>query len=148
MGFRWPDPYFGVPDSERDTRIKATIDTCVVDEVDSFIRGVIMIPIKGRNDSFGLGVWVSQKRDNFETYLDNLDTPGIGPFFGWLCNRVSFYQPDTWALATRAHFQGNGLRPLIEPKPSDHPLYKDFSEGISLDRAWSIVHAEERAGDT
>src|SRR5512145_2137938 len=28
LGFRWPDPYFGVPEAERPTRIQATADTC------------------------------------------------------------------------------------------------------------------------
>lgn len=140
MGFQWPDPYFGVPESEREARIRATTDTCAIDEKDFFIRGVMMIPVRGQSDNFGLGIWVSQKRENYLTYLNNFDAVEIGPFFGWLCNRIPFYQPDTWALPVMAHFQGNGLRPQIRPKPSDHPLYKDFSEGITMDRAWSIVH--------
>jgi hypothetical protein len=42
-----------------------------------------------------------------------------------------------------AHFQGNNQRPLIELQPSDHPLFVDYSEGISLDKAWSIVHGRD-----
>jgi len=62
MGFRWPEPCFGVPEAERDSRIKATSDTCSIDDEAFFIRGIILIPIKGRDDHFGLGVWVSQSR--------------------------------------------------------------------------------------
>ena len=148
LGFRWPDPYFGVPESEREARIKATTDVCAIDDEDFFIRGVIQIPIKGQNESFGLGVWVSQKRENYQTYLDNFDTADIGPFFGWLCNRIAFYEVNTWAHPTTAHFQGKGLRPLIRPEPSTHPLFKDFSDGVTMDRAWSIVHSSGGAGDT
>ena len=39
-----------------------------------------------------------------------------------------------------AHFQGNGLRPLIELDESDHPLYVAQRDGISLDEAWRIAH--------
>jgi hypothetical protein len=141
VGFRWPDPYFAVPESERSHRIKATIDVCAIDDDEFFIRGVLLLPIKESSDHLGLGVWVSQKRENFQTYLDNFDTPDIGPFFGWLSNEISFYERESFALKTMAHFQGNNQRPLIELQPSDHPLYLDYANGITLDRAWSIVHA-------
>ena len=38
------------------------------------------------------------------------------------------------------HFRGDGLRPAIELEPTDHPLAVDQRDGISLDRAWEIVH--------
>lgn len=148
LGYRWPDPYFGIPESERAQRIRGTTDICSIDDEDFFIRGIILMPIRDSDDAFGLGVWVSQKRENFQAYLQNFDSADIGPFFGWLCNRIPFYDEDTWALKTMAHFQGNHQRPLIKPEPSDHPLYRDFAEGITLDRAWAIVHAPHKTGDT
>ena len=140
IGFKWPDPYFGIPESERDTRISSTTDVCVIDNEDYFIRGVILIPVLDQPEDFGLGVWVSQKRENFDTYLADFGSTEIGPFFGWLSNRIPFYEQDTWALKTMARFQGNNQRPLIEVEPSDHPLYRDYSEGITLDQAWQYVH--------
>ena len=141
LAFRWPDPYFGIPETERATRIRGTTDLCSIDDEDFFIRGVILVPIVGTSDQLGLGVWVSQKRDNFDSYMANFDTPDVGPYFGWLSNRIAFYQPTTWLLKTMAHFQGNGKRPLIALEPSDHPLYLDYSQGVSLERAWEIAHA-------
>src|SRR5689334_4914053 len=88
IGFQWPDPYFDVPESERSDRIWGSPDACVIDDEDFFIRGVILIPIRDTEEQLGLGVWVSQKRENFETYMNNYDTPKIGPFFGWLSNRL------------------------------------------------------------
>lgn len=139
LGLKWPDPYFGVPEVERASRIKGTSDLCSIDDEEFFIRGLILIPIKDHEAKLGLGVWVSQKRENFQTYVDNFDTATIGPFFGWLCNSIPFYEPDTWALKTMAHFQGQGKRPLIAIEPSDHPLYVDYAEGVSFERAASIV---------
>jgi hypothetical protein len=140
IGFEWPDPYFGVPEAERVARVRGTVDTCIIDDEDHYIRGVILIPVHGGGNHFGLGVWVSQKRENFETYVENFDSIDIGPFFGWLSNRIPFYEQDTWALKTMARFQGGKQRPLIELEPSDHPLYRDYSEGITPDRAWQYVH--------
>src|SRR5262249_2624466 len=109
-------------------------------------RGVIAIPVRGQSEPFGFGVWVSQKRENFQTYLANFDTPAIGPFFGWLCTRIAYYAVSTYGLKTRAHFRGEGLRPLIELEPTDHPLAVDQREGITLAKAWEIVHFYERGG--
>jgi hypothetical protein len=144
LGFRWPDPYFGVPESERAARVKGSTDTCAIDGEAFYIRGVILIPIVGMSDHFGLGVWVSQKHENFQTYLDNFDSSEIGPFFGWLSNSIPFYELDTWAMKAMAHFQGHNQRPLIELAPCDHPLYLDYSQGIDLERAWSIAHTHAR----
>ena len=141
VGLLWPDPYFDVPEVERSVRVKATSDTCAIDDEHFFIRGVILVPLLGGRDYFGLGVWVSQKRENFQTYMEYFDSPDIGPFFGWLSNRISYYERDTFLLKTMAPFQSNHQRPLIKLEPSDHPLYTDYADGISIDKAWSIVHA-------
>ena len=148
VGYRWPDPYFDVPEPERSGRVRGNSDTCAIDDRDFFIRGVILIPIMETSHHFGVGVWVSQKQEHFETYLKNFDTPEIGPFFGWLSNSLPFYEPSTWALKTRAHFQGNNQRPLIEIAPCDHPLFLDFSAGITLERAWQLYHKQERSRGT
>lgn len=148
LAFRWPDPYFGIPEPERAARIKGTADLCSIDSEDYFIRGVILLPIKEHKRSVGLGVWVSQKKENFQTYVDNYDSADIGPFFGWLSNRIPFYQPDTWLLKTMAYFQGPGKRPHIAIEPSDHPLYIDYSQGVSFERAAGIVRKETAASGT
>jgi hypothetical protein len=142
LAFRWPDPYFAVPESERTSRIKGDTDTCIIDEEAFYIRGVVLLPIVKTSEHFGLGVWVSQKRENFLTYLENYNTRDIGPFFGWLSNSIPFYNVDTWAIKTMAHFQGNNQRPLIEPEASDHPLYLDYSRGVTQEHAWKIAHGQ------
>ena len=138
-GFAWPDYYFGVPEEEREQRISGTADTCRIDE-HCFIRGVICVPITAEDKDFGLGVWVSQKPDNFQKYLDNPDSADIGPFFGWLSNRIPFYEEDTLNLQTRAVFQGRGQRPTIELAECEHQLYDDWSNGISLQQVLRMIH--------
>jgi hypothetical protein len=135
-----PDYWWSVPEEERERRIELTSDTCIVDREHYFIRGVIQIPIHGSKESFGFGVWVTQKDANFQKYLENFESAEIGPFFGWLGTRLTCYPEDTLSLKTRAHFRGGKLRPAIELEPSDHPLSIDQREGISLARAWEIVH--------
>ena len=135
-----PDQWWGVPEEERERRTELTSDTCVIDGEHFFIRGVIEIPVHDHPHRFGFGVWVSLKRENFETYLDNWESSEIGPFFGWLSTRISYYPQDTRLLKTRAHFRACGLRPSIELEPTEHPLAVHQREGITLAKAWEIAH--------
>ncbi|MDX1429904.1 MAG: DUF2199 domain-containing protein, partial [Rhodothermales bacterium] len=105
-----------------------------------FVRGVIEIPVRDHPDSLGIGVWVSQKRENFQTYVDQPESSSIGPFFGWLSNDVGFSDRSSLHLKTMAHFRGGSLRPRIELEATDHPLALAQRDGISLDDAWKFVH--------
>ena len=140
IGADKPETWWDVPEEEREQRVELTSDTCIIDNEHFFIRGVIHIPVRGQTNDFGFGVWVSQKRENFYTYLENFDSAEIGPFFGWLCTNLACYEQGTLSLKTMAHFRGEGQRPKIEIEPIDHPLAIDQRDGISLERAWEIVH--------
>jgi len=140
LTFDQPGYVSSVPDEERATRVKIDADLCSVDKEHFFIRAVLLIPILDSDEHLGFGIWVSQKKENFETYLDNYDTDEIGPFFGWLSNEFNYGGKPTTSLKTMAHFQGNGQRPLIELDESDHPLYLAQKNGITMDEAWRITH--------
>ncbi|HJR08731.1 MAG TPA: DUF2199 domain-containing protein [Pyrinomonadaceae bacterium] len=142
VGLDKPDYWWGVPEEERDSRVVLFgADACIIDDEDFFIRGVIEIPIHDYPESFGFGVWVSQKRENFYTYLDNFNSAEIGPFFGWLSTNINYFEEDTLSLKTMAHFRGGQQRPRIElDSTEDHPLAVAQRDGISLDKAWEIVH--------
>ena len=124
------------------SRIELKSDYCTIDK-DCFIRGVIEIPIHDYDQRFGFGVWVSQKPQNLQTYLANFDSAEIGPFFGWLSTRIAYYAEDTLHLKTMAHFRGGNLRPFIELEPTNHPLAIAQRTGITLAKAWEIVHFYE-----
>jgi len=141
IGLDKPDYWWSVPEQERDRRVVLYgSDACVIDDEDFFIRGVIEIPVHSYPESFGFGVWVSQKRENFYTYLDNFDSDEIGPFFGWLSTNIDYFEVETLSLKTMAHFRGQNLRPRIELDSIDHPLAIAQRDGITLDKAWDIVH--------
>jgi hypothetical protein len=135
-----PFYWYTIPEEERAARSMVTEDTCVIDGEEFFIRGVIHIPINDYDQDFGFGVWVSQKKENFQTYIHNFDTNQIGPFFGWLSSELTYFEESTLSLKTMAHFVGNGQRPSIELEPATHPLAIFQQEGITLAKAWEIVH--------
>lgn len=139
IGMDRPDAWWAVQDDAQEHHVELTPDTCIIDD-DYFIRGVIEIPIIGEREPFGFGVWVTQRRENFYTYVDNFDSDAIGPFFGWLATEISFYPVATTLLKALAYFRRGGQRPRIQLQPTEHPLSMDQHNGISLARAWEIVH--------
>ena len=147
VGSDRPDPWWDVAEEERERRIELTSDTCVIDGEHFFIRGVIDIPVDGYPEGFGFGVWVSQKQENFDAYVNEPGSSEIGPFFGWLSTTIAYYPEDTFLLKTRAHFRGEGLRPRIELEATDHPLAVDQREGITMEKALDIIHfyADDRS---
>ena len=141
VGMDRPTQWWILTDQERQNSTLSE-DVCYIntqDEKSHFIRGVLEIPILETDECFGFGVWVSQKKENFAIYLDNFDSAQIGPFFGWLSSKISYYE-DTMYLKTMAHFRGNGLRPTIVLEPAEHRLAIAQRDGITLDEAWRIVH--------
>jgi hypothetical protein len=135
-----PWQYLRIPENERGQRVFLNSDLCVIDEKDFFIRSVIEIPLIDAPRSFAYGVWVSLKKENFLSYVHYPDADDIGPFFGWLCTRLSVYSQDTLNLKSMVHFQGNGLRPYIELEEINHPLCVEQKRGIDFKRAWEIMH--------
>jgi hypothetical protein len=140
IGMHAPDPYLDVPEEEREARTTFTEDRCAVRDADGehyFVRGVIEIPVIGQDTPFGMGVWVSQSRVNYEKYMAN---ELMEPTFGWLVNRLAHFDQTTFLLKTRVHYRGGDRRPTIELEPTLHPLAVEQRNGISLERAWEIVH--------
>src|SRR5437764_1324349 len=115
IGADYPDQWYGMSAAERAARIKMNSDLCRIDGKEFFIRAVLQIPlIDAPGETFSFGVWVSQAPQNFQTYVEHFqDSSGIGPFFGWLCTGVRYYEPSSFGLKTMVHFQAGNQRPLV-----------------------------------
>jgi hypothetical protein len=55
----------GVPEAELEERVDLTADQCVVDGEHFFIRGHIVIPVIGSEESFAWSVWCSLSEKSF-----------------------------------------------------------------------------------
>jgi hypothetical protein len=84
--FQWTDTLAKDPNS------LLTPDLCIIEGRHFFVHGAIEIPVHDYQHEFGWRVWVSHKRENFEKYREHFDTAEIGPFFGWLCAKIDFFQ--------------------------------------------------------
>lgn len=135
--YQWADRF------RKDPKSLLTDDLCIIEGRDFFVRGVIEIPVRDYEPGFGWGVWVSHKKENFETYREHFDSADIGPFFGWLSTEIAYYGVSTLELKTMAHYRSGGVRPRIVLEESTHPLSVQQREGIGLAEAWRIVHYYE-----
>ena len=142
IGNHYPDAYFDIPEDERTGRAEWTPDTCVIRYPDGlshyFVRGAILLPVHDQPaDTFGFGVWASLCRKDFEEYVSGA---AQNPMLGCLCTDLHCYHEATTALHVVVHPQAEGKRPLIDVELADHPLARDQRDGITLDRAWEMVH--------
>jgi hypothetical protein len=116
-------------------------DYCAIDDSDFFVHGIIHLPILGTGETFRWGVWGSLSRENFEALLkrDNDRTRTELPaMFSWLSSQISDY-PNTLSLKMWAHVQDLGQRPHFELEMTDHPLAKEYHDGIMPERVKEIM---------
>lgn len=132
--FYWQESYR--TDTSGESRLSG--DFCMIERRDYFIRCILEVPIHDVAEPFLWGVWITQSEQNFRDYMGTFhDTPERCTF-GYFANRLPGY-PDTLNLHTKVHWQAARGRPKVEPKPFDHPLYRDWSEGISWERAAELA---------
>lgn len=121
-------------------------DFCIVDGEHYFIRCVLDLPIQDTDEVLGWGVWVTQSKSNFDLYGETFDATPERQTFGYLANQLPTY-PDTVNMPTQVQWRAGGVRPTIEPEASEHPVYRDWAEGITRERAIEFallaLHPEE-----
>jgi hypothetical protein len=145
LSWAWDNPiYWDWLNDERRAEGYNDTDFCVMTadggDTARFVRGTIEIPIiDADGDSFVIGAWASLSEKSFDELvpLQASDEPSdAGPWFGWLANRIPVY-PDTLNLPTNVHYR-QGLRPVIEIGPGNHPLAQD-APGITMARALELA---------
>jgi hypothetical protein len=141
FGFNAPDPYLEQDESVQNQGELGS-DLCHYEDEDGmhyFVRVIIGIPIIGVTDPFMWGVWVSLSKESYDHYVETYDNPDTDKgYFGWVCNYLPYYE-NTHALATDVQPEEGGQRPTLKLHETDHELYDDFINGISIEKAQKIA---------
>jgi hypothetical protein len=141
FAFKAPDPWLGQSDETKENG-KIGDDLCYYEDEDGyhyFARVVIEVPIHNVSEPFIWGVWTSLSKDSYEHYFETWDEPDTERgYFGWFSNDLPYYE-STYSLATDVHPQKGGDRPKLSLHESDHELYNDFINGISIEKAQKIA---------
>jgi hypothetical protein len=135
--FEAPHHWLALTEAERQQRGRIDADICMIEAEDGrqiFVRGCLEIPIIGQDEVFVWGVWTSVSQKSFariEALWSSPVAEDEPPLFGWFCNKIPNY-PETLHLQTNLHLRNDGLRPAIELLASEHPLYIEQRDGITL----------------
>ena len=155
LGYKRPRHYFDVPESEREERVFCDSDFCVIQPSETslnqhviyMIRTELYIPVQNTDEFISLGVWVSQSKENFELYCATFDEDQSNFLsFGWLTVHMPYYKTLTdegnlVSLKCDVIGRGDNQRPLLHIQKTDHPLYYDNHDGVTLKRAQEISSA-------
>lgn len=154
FSFKYPIYYFDVPEDEREKRISISDDLCQIepslDDADGAIiyciRVILEIPIKGSNEPFTWGVWVTQSKDSFEQYVATFsEDQSAQQSFGWLAVNMPFYNESAINaplvnLECEVHLGSLGQRPKVVLWENTHSLAVDQRDGISWEKASRIAN--------
>ncbi len=140
---RRPDAVFAVPREERAARIRDSDDLVSIDDQAFFVRGVVQLPVLGREQGYGWGFWAKVAKAHFEEYLRYFDDdPPLEHtgFPGTLANQTRWLSP-TLGLPVHVLLGRGKARPGLVLLGESHELSRHQTRGVSeaLVRTWSDV---------
>jgi hypothetical protein len=130
-----PNNYSFLSDEDKEEIAVIDEDFCVIkhpNQVDRFIRCVLIQKVNDHCEDLEYGLWVSLSEKSFNDYLANFDNENHETqYFGWLSNNISGYDFSESIPTTVVTQKGNN-RPVIFPHNDfDHRFVKDFCDGIT-----------------
>ncbi|MGA7991862.1 MAG: DUF2199 domain-containing protein [Thermoanaerobaculia bacterium] len=138
---REPYPYLLIPEAERAARSLIDTDLCVIDEARYFMLGNLELKVLETGGRFSWDVWVELQKADFTHAVKVWETVGreaSRPYQAVLATPLSIY-PPTVGLVCSVFTRPVGARPGITLHESDHPLYREQSDGITLHRVQEIA---------
>jgi len=130
-----------IPEDQLESRLALSLDQCVIDNREFFLRGRMPIPIHGMEKPFIWGVWVEVSPKTFLRALEIWNATGreAEPVFeGYLNSEIAPYG-STVNLIVDVQTQPVGERPQFFVRDAEHPLAVEQRDGISMDRVQEIA---------
>ena len=130
-----------IPEQELERRVVFTLDQCVIDQRDFYLRGRIVVPVLGEDRPFIWGVWAKVSAPDFIRTDELWKIPGRErepAYPGRLNTQIPLYG-DTLNLELLVQTQVVGRRPHFELMQSSHPFALEQRAGISLGRVRRIA---------
>jgi hypothetical protein len=136
MAYKEPHNWLGT-ESEVKEKSFLNEDFCIINhkdgQVERYIRCVLPCNVINLDETFEFGVWMSVSERSMKLYeagfsSGKYDEPDC---FGFLMHNLPGYN-DTWALECTIVFESENQCPSVYLNKSDHELYADQTEGISI----------------
>jgi hypothetical protein len=136
-----PGDFLAIPAGERARRCNLTTDLCVIDKSRFFLRGVLYVRVVDAEAPFGWGLWAEVNEQSFKRYMALYSADGTEerPFRGQLSveDRPGYEGLDGHTVMIQLRLATE--RPTFTLAPSEHLLYKEQHEGISMHRVHEIL---------
>ncbi|OCK53224.1 hypothetical protein BA768_01320 [Chryseobacterium sp. CBo1] len=140
FGSEFPSYYFTIPENEISERVEYEKSLCIIDD-HFFHRVRLAIPVLDYSEDLNFDIWVTISKENFIKRNENWNDEErihLEPYFGYLQNEIFGYQ-NTLNLHTVSIENKPGIIPNVQVIDDSHQLYSDQKNGISLEKAKSIV---------
>lgn len=136
LAFASPSNYYALSEKEKLEIGELSADFCEIrydDQIDRFIRVVLIQKVNDFSEDLHYGLWVSLSEESYRNYKTNFNNENHETgYFGWLCNVVPNYN-DTMSIPCDVITKKGKSRPEIFPhKDFDHPFVRDYYNGITL----------------
>jgi len=141
LGYSRPDAWYAVHPEEREERWRADADLAVLEGERFFVRGVLLIPVRGEKQPYAWGTWAAVDEADFRRYRALYDDPDAHrepPFAGRIANQLPGY-PQTLGLPVTIRLGGGSDRPSLTVDDADHPLAVEQRDGVYLERVLEML---------
>src|SRR5262245_13275367 len=148
LTFRRPDDIFSLSDEERARDVREGDDTCRMRDGRCFVRGVLPLPVAGRDVPYNIGLWVEVDQAVYDRVVERWDDPDQAnepPLPARIANNVPTL-PATLGLEAVLRLAGPTTRPNVFVALPGHPLHDEQTGGITAHRAFEHT-ALVRGGD-
>ena len=142
LAYTSPANYNKLSEAEKSGIGELEEDFCIIrhpEQTDRYIRCTLSLPVVDNCESLEYGLWVSLSESSYQDYRDHFDSEDQDArYFGWLSSELADYTFDK-SIPTTVFTRKGRQRPEIVPhREVDHPLVKDYYNGITK------VEAERR----
>jgi hypothetical protein len=133
LSYGLPDVIFNLDKEARSQRAKTSGDICMLDGHRMFLRGVMPLPVEGRERPYRIGAWIEVSSEDFHIIHELWTDPGQSsraPFAGKLANEI-YNAPGSLGLPVGLQLTGPTSRPDILMRDPGHELYRWQNEGVT-----------------
>jgi hypothetical protein len=144
--FALPQPIFELDEDQRAKRCDIDADMCAIDRSRFFLRGLLPIPVQGREVPYRIGLWAELDEPTFghiyqlwddPTQVDEPLLPAV------LANDVPLV-PSTMGVEIDIRLTGPTTRPDFFLRSTLHPLAIEQHRGVDAHRALEYSDRESR----
>lgn len=141
LSFRRPDPIIALSKEEREERCKESDDICVINRERYFVRGLLPLPVEGRDRPYRIGIWAEVDEESYQR-IHNLwsdeNQSSEPPFQATLANDLPNHN-NALGLRAQLKLSGPTTRPDIIVTDVSHALFEEQNKGISSHRAYEYT---------